>query len=107
MSIYNGLLTGDDLREILRDDVSLDLFRVDEKIRQKIRDFGWTTSIDVSVSVRSVDEVQQLLHKRGFKVSVSRSDRDEQRCSLDIRWVGAGCPEDAPPTTEATDARHP
>lgn len=98
MSLYNGLLTGDDLREILKDDVSLALFRIDEKIRQKIRDFGWTNSIDVNadISVHSASEVQKILKNRGFHVVVNPSVFREGRCTLDVRWLGAGCPTDKP-----------
>lgn len=98
MSIYTGLLTGNDLREILKDDVSLALFRIDEKIRQKIRDFGWTNSIHINddLSPNSADEVQKILRKRGFHVIVNPSVFREGRCTFDIRWIGAGCPDVAP-----------
>jgi hypothetical protein len=97
--MYNGFLSGDDLREILKDEVSLALFRIDEQIRQKIRDFGWTNSINVNADIppHAADEVRKILRNRGFHVIVSPSVFRVGRCTLDVRWIGAGCPSDGAP----------
>lgn len=87
-------LSGKDLRQIMSSDVNLALFRIDEKIREKIREFGFTSSIDVNadISVHAADEVQKILKSRGFRVNVNPSVFREGRCTLDVRWLGAGCP---------------